>query len=156
MVRWSGIEGKGRVTRPIDEPHVVVLRTHYRRAQAFYDALYHSAAVVGLNTSAALEAAIVGRPVFTLLAGADAANGQESTLHFHYLLEENGGCVSLSRSFNEHVRQLTASLAGTDAGPRQRAFAKTFVRPAGLDVPASTILASAIEQELVAVRGVRL
>jgi len=148
MVRWAGVDGKGRVTRPIDDRKVVVLRTHYRRAQAFYDALHHSAAVVGLNTSAALEAAIVGRPVFTLLAGEDAANGQDSTLHFHYLLERNGGCVSLSSSFDEHVRQLAAALAGTDHGPRLRAFAKNFVRPAGLDVPAATVLASAIEQEL--------
>ena len=148
LVRWSGIEGKGRVTRPIDDPRVVVLRTHYRRAQAFYDALHHSAAVVALNTSAAIEAAIVGRPVFTLLAGDDAANGQESTLHFHYLLEKNGGCVSLSSGVDEHVRQLTDALKGGDAGPRLRAFAQSFVRPAGLDVPASTVLANAIEREL--------
>ena len=148
LVRWSGIDGKGRVTRPIDDPRVVVLRTHYRRAQAFYDALHHSAAVVALNTSAAIEAAIVGRPVFTLLAGDDAANGQESTLHFHYLLESNGGCVSLSSGFDEHLRQLTDGLKSGDAGPRLRAFARSFVRPAGLDVPASTVLADAIERQL--------
>jgi hypothetical protein len=148
LVRWSGIEGRGHLTRPIDDPQVVVLRTHYRRAQAFYDALHHSAAVVALNTSAAIEAAIVGRPVFTLLAGDDAANGQESTLHFHYLLESNGGCVSLSSGFDEHLRQLIAGLKSGDAGPRLRAFAQSFVRPAGLDVPASTVLAEAIEREL--------
>jgi hypothetical protein len=146
-VRWKGIDGKGQITRPIDDPHVVVLRTHYRRAQAFYDALHHSAAVVGLNTSAALESAIVGRPVFTLLAGDDNADGQESTLHFHYLLEQNGGCVSLAKTFDEHTRQLTAALSGPDQGPRLRAFAERFVRPAGLDVPASEVLAGAIERE---------
>jgi hypothetical protein len=148
LVRWSGIEGKGHLTRPIDDPQVVVLRTHYRRAQAFYDALHHSAGVVALNTSAAIEAAIVGRPVFTLLAGDDAANGQESTLHFHYLLESNGGCVSLSSGFDEHLRQLTDALRSGDAGPRLRAFAESFVRPAGLEVPASKVLADAIEQQL--------
>ena len=148
LVRWSGVEGRGRLTRPIDDPRVVVLRTHYRRAQAFYDALHHSAAVVALNTSAAIEAAIVGRPVFTLLAGDDAANGQESTLHFHYLLEKNGGCVSLSSSIDEHLRQLSDALRAGDAGPRLRAFAQSFVRPAGLGVPASTLLADAIEQQL--------
>jgi hypothetical protein len=148
LVRWSGIEGKGHLTRPIDDPRVVVLRTHYRRAQAFYDALHHSAAVVALNTSAAIEAAIVGRPVFTLLAGDGAADGQESTLHFHYLLEKNGGCVSLSSGFDEHLRQLSDALKGGDAGPRLRAFAHSFVRPAGLDKPASTVLADAIERQL--------
>jgi hypothetical protein len=148
LVRWSGIEGRGHVTRPIDDSQVVVLRTHYRRAQAFYDTLHHSAGVVALNTSAAIEAAIVGRPVFTLLAGDDAADGQESTLHFHYLLERNGGCVTLSASTEEHLRQLAAALSGADAGPRLRTFAQQFVRPAGLDVRASTVLANAIEQQL--------
>jgi FkbM family methyltransferase len=147
MVRWDGLAGKGQVTRPIDDERVVVLRTHYRRAHAFYDALHHSAAVVGLNTSAALEAAIVGRPVFTILAGEDAANGQSSTLHFHYLLEENGGCVTLSTSFDEHRRQLAAALAGPDQAPRLRAFATAFVRPAGLELPASDVLAASIERE---------
>jgi len=148
QVRWSGIEGKGHLTRPIDDPRVVVLRTHYRRAQAFYDALHHSAAVVALNTSAAIEAAIVGRPVFTLRAGDEAADGQESTLHFHYLLEKNGGCVSLSSGFDEHVRQVSAAMKSGDAGPRLRAFAHSCVRPAGLDVPASEVLAAAIEKQL--------
>jgi hypothetical protein len=147
MVRWAGIEGKGHVTRPIDDRRVIVLRTHYRRAQAFYDALYHCAAVIGLNTSAAIEAAIVGRPVYTLLAGAQAANGQDTTLHFHYLLRQNGGCVSLSQGFDEHLRQLAAALAEPDQGPHLRAFARSFVRPAGLEIPASRVLASAIERE---------
>ncbi len=38
--------------------------------QSLYDALHHSAAVVGLNTSAQIEAGILGKPVLTLLAPA--------------------------------------------------------------------------------------
>ena len=33
----------------------------------YFDSMYHAAAVVGLNTSALVEAAIVDRPVFTML-----------------------------------------------------------------------------------------
>ena len=33
----------------------------------FFDSIYHSAAVVGINTSAMIEAAIIGRPVFSML-----------------------------------------------------------------------------------------
>ena len=33
----------------------------------YFDSLWHSTAVVGLNTSAFIEAGIVGRPVLTIL-----------------------------------------------------------------------------------------
>jgi len=148
IVRWKDLPGtKGWVTRPIDDPRVAIVRTHSRKPQAFYDALYHSAAVIGLNTSASLEAAIVGRPVFTILAGPGAADGQSSTLHFHYLLAENGGCVRCSSSFTEHTAQLADALARTDEAAQLRAFAKSFVRPGGWDVPASDLLAEAIIAE---------
>ena len=73
---------------------------------------------------------------------------QEGTLHFRYLTEVGGGLLTTSRSFDEHERQLTAILGG--AGhlvlKRQREFIHSFVRPRGLDVPATPILADAIEQ----------
>ena len=58
--------------------------------QELYDSLHHAHAAVGLNTSAMLEAAIVGRPVHTLvIPGFD--EGQVGTMHFHYLVEAFGG-----------------------------------------------------------------
>ncbi|HZI81785.1 MAG TPA: hypothetical protein VFD69_19825 [Vicinamibacterales bacterium] len=150
-VRWHRLEGKGVVTRPFGDPRAVVLRTHYRKAQGFYEALHHSAAVVGLNTSASLEAAIVGRPVFTILAG-DAADGQASTLHFRYLLESEGGCVSLASSFEEHRAQLAAALDEPGRAERLRAFAVSFLRPGGSTRPASDVLADAIESSYTSVR----
>jgi len=143
-VRWTGLEGKGVVTRPFADPRALVLRTHYRRAQGFFEALTHSAAVVALNTSAALEAAIVGRPVFTILAG-DAADGQASTLHFRYLLASEGGCVTLASTLDEHRTQLTAALDDPGQPERLRAFATSFLRPAGWSLPASHVLADTIE-----------
>jgi len=151
-VRWGDLSGKGSVTRPFGDPGAVILRTHYRKAQGFYDALHHSAAVIGLNTSAALEAAIAGRPVFTILAGDAAADGQASTLHFHYLLEEQGGCVTLSSDFDQHRTQLATALGGGDREGRLREFARAFLRPAGWDIPASEVLADAIEREFAPAR----
>lgn len=151
-VRWHGQPVKAVVTRPIGDPRVAIVRTHYRKAQGFRDALHHSAAVVALNTSAALEAAIAGRPVFTLPAGDDAADGQTSTLHFHYLLDAHGGCVSYAASFEEHAAQLAAALRDTQRPARLRAFAESFLRPAGWTIPASTVLAEAIEREFADVR----
>ena len=143
-VRWNGLEGKGVVTRPFADRRALVLRTHYRRAQGFVEALTHSAAVVALNTSAALEAAIVGRPVFTILAG-DAADGQASTLHFRYLLASEGGCVTLASTLDEHRAQLTAALDDPGQSARLRGFATSFLRPAGWSLPASRVLADTIE-----------
>ena len=113
----------------------------------YFDSLYHSAAVVGLNTSAFIEAGIAGRPVMGILLPEFRAN-QGGTLHFRYLTDVGGGLLTTSRSLDEHERQLTAILGGAAEVvlKRQRAFVRAFVRPYGLDVPATPILADAIEQ----------
>jgi hypothetical protein len=112
----------------------------------FFDAMYHSAAVVGVNTSGMIESAILGRAVHTLLL--DHYRGsQEQTLHFHYLLEENGGPVRVAASLGEHERQLLASLEAPADELRRRSlpFVERFVRPFGLDEPASPRLVAEIE-----------
>ncbi|HXD19219.1 MAG TPA: hypothetical protein VN654_19535 [Vicinamibacterales bacterium] len=114
--------------------------------QGLYDSLYHAAAVVGLNTSAMIEAAIVGRPVFTI--GTDEfAAGQQGTLHYRYLLTENGGILSSAASFDAHARQLSAALAGDpEVGERSRRFVERFVRPRGREQNATTIMIDEIER----------
>ena len=74
------------------------------------DTVYHSAAVVGLNTSAQLEAGILGRPVLTILAP-EFEEGQQGTLHFSYLLKEHGGFVDVAPDFEVHRRQLAAAVS---------------------------------------------
>jgi hypothetical protein len=110
----------------------------------FFDSLVHSAAVVGLNTTAMIEAAIVGKSVLTVLAPEFA---QEETLHFHYLLEENGGFLHFAPSVDDHLRQLGRVLDEDVAGAeRRRQFVESFVRPHGLERPATPIFADAIEE----------
>jgi hypothetical protein len=114
--------------------------------QGLYDSLHHCAAVVGLNTSAMIEAAIVGRAVLTV-AAPEFAGGQQGTLHFWYLLAENGGVVSMASDFSEHERQLAAALAGDPAvAERSRSFVRAFVRPHGLEKPAAPIMVDEIER----------
>jgi hypothetical protein len=108
----------------------------------FFDTLFHGVAAVGVNTTAMIEAAVVGKSVLTVLRPELA---QESTLHFHHLLAENGGFLHVAGSFDEHVAQLGAVLAGEDAELR-RAFVERFVRPRGLERPATPILADAIQE----------
>lgn len=112
----------------------------------FFDSLAHAAAVVGVNTSVMIEAAIVGRSVLTLLDPAFDET-QEGTLHFHYLLRENGGFLELARSFDEHLRQLERVLEGGEPDhERIQRFIGSFVRPHGLDVPAAPLVAAAIAE----------
>jgi hypothetical protein len=111
-----------------------------------YDSLYHAAAVVGLNTSAMIEAGILGKPVYTIQTEA-FAGGQEQTLHFHYLLARNGGLVEVASSLEEHVHQLTRALRDPDVGrARSQSFVQAFVRPRGLDRPVAPIMADEIER----------
>ena len=111
----------------------------------FFDSLFHSAAIVGINTSALLEAGIVGRPVFTVLEPEFRAS-QEGTLHFHYLIEASAGFLRVAADLDEHVAQLSAAIANQGQDERARVFVGSFVRPAGLDRPATPILADALQQ----------
>lgn len=114
--------------------------------QGLYDSIYHSAAVVGLNTSAMIEAGILGKPVHTILAS-DFAGGQEQTLHFEYLRAQHGGLLHEGRSFDEHVQQLATTLRTVDAG-RQRSldFAERFVRPRGRTAAVTPLMVEEIER----------
>ena len=111
----------------------------------YFDSMYHSAAVVGINTSAMIEAAIVGRPVLSIHAR-EFAGTQDGTLHFHYLLPENGGFLRVAATIEEHVQQLAGVLADP-GGVRQEIdrFVDRFIRPRGRATPATPAVADAIE-----------
>jgi hypothetical protein len=112
----------------------------------YFDSMYYSAGAVGLNTSAFLEAAVVGKPVHTVLVDEISRDNQEGTIHFHYLLDLNGGLLRVARSLDEHVGILAASLAGDGGGdPKAARFVEAFIRPFGRDVPATPKFVEAIE-----------
>jgi hypothetical protein len=115
---------------------------------AYFDSIYHSSAVVGLNTTTMIEAALVGRPVFTVLEPV-YAESQHGLPHFHYLPRENGGPVTVGRDFGEHFAQLARALSdgnGPDAADRE--FVRRFLRPHGLERPALSVLVAAIEEQM--------
>lgn len=110
-----------------------------------YHALHHCRAVVGANTSAELEAAILHKPVFTV-HHKHLSTGQTGTVHFTYLLRENGGIVTPANSLEEHLSQLKAELAQPEIPNRNKEFLASFLRPGGLEVPAAAVTARAIEE----------
>jgi hypothetical protein len=111
----------------------------------YFDSLHHATAVVGLNTSAMIEAAIVGRTVHTLLLP-EFWDNQEGTVHFHYLLKGPDALLRATTSLESHARELAGILEGHDPDPgRSARFVRTFVRPSGLDVRSTTRVIEALE-----------
>jgi hypothetical protein len=113
----------------------------------FFDTLYHAGAIVGLNTSAQIEAAIIGRPVLILLDPEEemVRRGTLETLHFRYLSDPEHGVASIAKTTDEHLAQLGAALS-QPMGERGRKFVGEFIRPHGIDRPAAPFLADAIER----------
>ncbi len=121
---------------------VLVPRIDDSYSRQFYDeygdALRHSAVVVGINTSAMVEASIFGLPVCTPVLP-EVAERQHGTLHFDHLVTAGGGLLHLAPTLEEHTRQLGEFLRRPPGTRDERSdrFAEAFIRPYGLDVPAA-------------------
>jgi hypothetical protein len=111
----------------------------------YFDSIYHCGAVVGINTSAQIESAIVGRPVLTVLAD-EFRDSQVGTLHFHYLQADEFGHLLVGRTMDEHVAQLEEALRTGGDLERNERFLRRFVRPLGLDVAGSPLVVEAVEE----------
>lgn len=111
----------------------------------YFDSIHHSAAVVGVNTTAEIESAIIGRSVFTMMAP-EFRDTQEGTKHFDHLRRVNGGLLHVAHDFAEHLEQLDAAVhrPPMDDG-RCRRFVEAFVRPHGMEVPATAKVVEALE-----------
>ena len=107
----------------------------------YFDSMFHAAAVVGLNTSALVESAIVDRPVFTILLP-EFRDSQEGTFHFHYLLDSAHGFLNTSRSLDEHAQQLAGLLSGGTVRSNRR-FRRALRQAAGAAVAATPVFADA-------------
>jgi len=128
------------------DPRVVAWGSNPMDAESradYFDSMYHAGAVIGLNTSALVESAIVDRPVFTLLLPEFREN-QEGTFHFRYLLTVGDGFLNVSRSLDEHVSQLASMLAGGAVRPN-RPFVEQFIRPRGTTVASTPVFVEAVE-----------
>ena len=139
--------------RELDDPTAVVwppkgaVPSDQQHKADYYDSLYHSAAVVGINTSALIEAAIVRRSVFTIRTE-HHRHSQDGTVHFAYLTGKDGaGILTAADSWEEHFAQLRDEVAGDgDRNQRVERFLVDFLRPNGLDRPATPFAVGAIEQ----------
>ena len=115
----------------------------------YFDALAYSEAVVGIVTSAFLEAAVVGRPVLTITPP-EFQSHQAGMLHFRYLVEIEGGLLKVGADLSEHVRHLEDTFDGDVAHrAQQQRFLRAFVRPLGLDHASTPRFVEMIESMVV-------
>lgn len=115
----------------------------------YFNTLTYAAAVIGVNTTAFLEAAIADRPCLSIVSERHR-EGQVDRGHFHHLLE--GGFLEAVPNFDGAVQVMGDILEGRDERrDSRRRFVEHFVRPAGRDRPAGEVMASAILR--VAARG---
>lgn len=111
----------------------------------YFDSLHHCGAAIGINSSSMIEAAIVGRPVHTLLAP-QYWKTQRGSLHFRYLLPENGGMLKVASTIEQQAPQIARSLAdGAEEARENMRLIEHFIRPHGIDVLATPRLVETIE-----------
>ena len=111
--------------------------------QNYFDSLFHSKAVIGINTSAMLEAAIVNKPCVTIMTE-NYRSTQRGVGHFKHLLDAD--FLEIAQGFTEAASIIGAILDGRDLKKEQRRrFVREFIRPGGMKTPASEIMAKAIE-----------
>ena len=125
------------------------------RHTTFFDSLYHADAVVGLNTSAMIEAAIVGREVHTILEPRYHVSQQE-TFHFGYLSDPKNGLLRVADGWEAHFLQLSEELSAAQGAKRAARFVDRFVRPRGREQRASAVMADEIERTAAGARVLRL
>ena len=115
----------------------------------YFDSLYYCHAATGVNTTAFLEAAIIGRPVLTVRAPS-VEGAQDGMLHFHHLLNAGGGLLHAADTYEKHAADLNAALAVPHpegcVSERSVKFTEAFIRPHGLDHPATPELIKTIEE----------
>lgn len=111
----------------------------------YFDSLYHASAVVGVFTSAFLEAAVVGRSSLTIEEPRFQEH-QEGAPHYQYIRDPSQGLVLVAPDLETHVAQLARVLAhDPEAEARTRQFVASFIRPWGLDVPATDRFVESVE-----------
>ncbi len=143
--QWQGVDFSTEFVNAAIWPRAGVNPIGGEARADYFDSMYHAEAVVGVNTSAMIESGIVGRPVYSV-ADAEFAATQEGTLHFQHLKNVEGGLLHLSATLAAHVGQLERLLAdGSAERQSARRFIGGFIRPHGLDVPATPRVVAAIE-----------
>lgn len=137
---YEGIEREGIVI----VPKIGTLPSTEESLQLSYDSMYFAEAVININTSAMIEAMIIGKPVFAMMIE-KYQKTQNEAQHFRQLL--GARALMLIRT-DEDLRSLLGKvLQGEDPTRTERqVFIRQFVRPRGLGTSAGAQAANIVEE----------
>ena len=106
--------------------------------------LRYALAIIGVNTSAMVEAAAADIPCITVVTDRYEAS-QAGRAHFKMLME--GDYVEIADGLVAGVDAVATIASGVDSKADERKrFAETFIRPKGIGTSAATIMADEIEE----------
>ena len=135
LVRPHPRNAKQWADATLDEPQVAVWPKGGETPQDdasrdnYYDSIHHAAAVVGINTTAQIESAILGRPVHTVLDH-EFERTQQGTLHFDYLKDDDYGHLIVGADARGACRPARALARGRLGPFARRAFPPRVCPPA--------------------------
>lgn len=110
-------------------PHSGEIPDTEEKRSRFHNSLFHSIAVVGVNTTAFLEASALDKPCITI----KTENSVETQLllHFHHLAD--AGFLETALGADDLVNVVGRIKSGVDARRDQRReFVRNFLRPRGI------------------------
>lgn len=111
--------------------------------QDFYSILCNTSAVVSINTSGMVDAILAGKPVISL-ERPEFAKTQILAQHYKHMRESNA--LYTTKTQEEFLEILKKLFAGEDYKKTAREeFAKTFIRPCGIDTSAGERVAYELE-----------
>ena len=111
--------------------------------QNYFNTLFYSECVAGVNTSAMVEAAIVDKPCVTILTE-QYRQTQTGRGHFYHLL--NADYMEIAQGFDASAKIIADLLSGMDSRALHRKdFVHSFLRPNGLRKNVSDLFVHAIE-----------
>ncbi|MGE3274331.1 MAG: hypothetical protein AB7O67_04410 [Vicinamibacterales bacterium] len=137
---WNGYARRGVVVYPREGDQADTPEAW----QAYFDQLALAAGTIGLNTTAFLEAAVADRPCLTIVAD-EYYPSQGRTGHFRHLLK--GQFLEVSATHDEIAERVWRIVReGADVQREgRRGFVRWFLRPCGVDTPASDVVADLLE-----------
>jgi len=132
---WKDFKAENVVVWPAEGETTDIAATQ----QNYFHSMYYSRAVVGVNTTAMIEAAVVDKPCVTILTERYQST-QTGRGHFQHLLKAD--FLEVAHGFGESAGVMANILAGEDvkAGNRRK-FVREFVRPCGLDRSVASLFA---------------
>lgn len=132
---WSNFEEDGAVVFP----KVGELPDTLDARQDFFETMFHGKAVIGVNTSAMIDASILDRPCISIKSD-EFAMVQSGSSHFRHL--SNGQFLEIAENMDSAVKIIQSILAGNDRlRDNRRDFVIGFVRPDGMHKSAGSLIA---------------